>query len=41
MKLDNYDETELDGYKLVPPVNRQNCKARSGGICAFFERFLL
>jgi hypothetical protein len=34
-KLDNYDEVELDGYKSLPPVNRQNCKARSGGICVF------
>jgi hypothetical protein len=40
-KLDNYDEVELDGYKLLPPVNRQNCKARSGEIFFFCERFLL
>ena len=38
-KLDNYDEVELDGYKLLPPVNRQNCKARSGGICVFVRDF--
>jgi hypothetical protein len=38
-KLDNYDEAELDGYKLLPPVNRQNCKARSGGICDFVRDF--
>jgi hypothetical protein len=23
-KLDNYDEVELDGYKLLPPVNLLN-----------------
>ena len=40
-KLDNYDEVELDGYKLLPPVKRQNCKARSGGICVFVNMFML
>jgi hypothetical protein len=24
---------------LLPPVNRQNCKARSGGICVFARDF--
>ena len=24
---------------MLPPVNRQNCKARSGGICVFVRDF--
>ena len=39
-KLDNCDEAELDGYILLPLVNRQNCKTRSGGICVFVRDFI-
>ena len=34
-KLDQYDDVSLDGYKLLPLVNRLNCKSKSGGICVF------
>ena len=34
-KLDQYDDVSLVGYKLLPLVNRSNCKSRSGGICVF------
>jgi exonuclease III len=41
-KTDIYDDVSncLEGFTLLPPVVRQNCKARSGGICVYVKECL-
>ena len=39
-KIDQYDEVAIDGFKLLPSVIRQNCLAKSGGICIFVKEHL-
>ena len=40
-KLDQYDEVDiLEGFTLLSTVNREFCKAKSGGICIFVRENL-
>ena len=34
-KIDKIDDVVLEGYELLPPICRSQCKVRSGGICVF------
>lgn len=39
-KIDQYDDVEVNGFKLLPSVIRQNCTSKSGGICVYVKEYI-
>ena len=35
MKFDIYDDIHISGFELLPPIIREKCKHKSGGIAVF------